>query len=365
MKIILFADKLPPEIGGMETHAKYFVQKFSKSNDLTIISNRNGTNVIVNTDYQIIKEIVLFDVLKSFENEKCIVFYNSGFWIENFIEIKLFLKNAIFIYRTGGNEIFKAPLSLQIDSHSERQDYWVKVINQCIDHLIANSQFTKQRLIKLGINVEILRLISGGIDASNIQKAIKEKQKTREKLKCTQDDKLIVVCCRFVPYKRIDFLLRSFKHLNKYYKIIFVGDGELLNLSKLMANEMNLNVKFLGKLSHEETLNIIAAANIYCQASTDLLVNVKGGSYVHTECMGRSLIESICSGIRVVVTNCGALEEFINSTNGNLVDGNEIEFALQLEHSLSLPKIDESLTQNYIKKYCFENVFSQYEKLWC
>ena len=364
MKIILFADKLPPEIGGMETHAKYFVQHFSKSNNLTIISKRNGSDVIVNTDYQIIKEIALLIFLKSFESERCIVFYNSGYWIENLIEIKLLLKHAVFLYRTGGNEINKAPLSLQIDRHSERQNYWVNSINQSIDYLIANSQFTKQRLIDLGIRNEIINIISGGIDISNIQIAINKKKKTRELLKCSDSETLIVCCCRFVPYKRIDYLLRAFQQLSQHHNIVFVGDGELLDKAKVLANRLNLNVQFLGRLSHEETLNIIAAANIYCQASTDLIVKVNGGNYVHTEGMGRSILESICIGIRVVVTNCGAIAEFINSENGVLVEGCEAEFAQQIKLSLSLPKIEERNRQIYCKEYSFENLFRKYESLW-
>ena len=364
MKIILLADKLPPEIGGMETHAKYFVKHYSKDNELTVISNRNGKDVIVNTDYQTTKEIVLLDFLKSFENEKCIVFYNSGYWIEKFAAIKLLLKNAVFLYRTGGNEIIKAPLSLGIDSHLERQDYWVKTINQCIDFLIANSQFTKQRLIALGIQNQIIRIISGGIDTATIQKAINNISETRKLLECNISDTLIACCCRFVPYKRTDFLLKAFKYLTRQYKIVLVGDGELLENAKTIANEYNLNVQFLGRLTNEETLNIIAAANVYCQASTDLIVNVNGGNYVHTEGMGRSLIESICCRTRVVVTDCGAISEFINSENGTIVKGDEIEFAKQIEYTLSLPKINESHKQSYCNEYSFNNIFVQYENLW-
>ncbi|WP_395064620.1 glycosyltransferase family 4 protein [Flavobacterium sp.] len=364
MKIILFADKLPPEIGGMEIHAHYFVQHFSKGNDLIIISKRNGFDVVVNYDYKIIKEIVLLDFLKSFENEKCTVFYNSGFWIENFIDIKKLLKKAVFLYRTGGNEINKAQLSIPIALHSDRQKYWVNAINNSIDFLIANSQFTNKRLIDLGVRNEIIKIISGGVDSINIQNAINQKLQTRKLLNCNETYKLIVCCCRFVPYKRVDYLLSAFQYLPKQYKIILVGDGNLLDNARITANNMNLNVNFLGRLSHEETLRIIAAANIYCQASTDLVVKVENGSYVHTEGMGRSLIESICCGNRVVVTNCGALDEFINFDNGVLVDEDETEFARQIELILSLPSINEINRQTYCDKYNFERIFNKYEDLW-
>lgn len=364
MKIILFADKLPPEIGGMEIHAHYFVQYFSKGNDLIIISKRNGSDVVVNCDYKIIKEIVLLDFLKPFEIEKCVVFYNSGSWIESFIDIKKLLKQAIFLYRTGGNEINKAQLSKAITLHSDRQKYWVKTINNSIDFLIANSQFTNKRLIDLGIRKEIIKIISGGVDFVNIKKAINEKSQTRKLLSCNETDKLIVCCCRFVPYKRTDYLLRAFQYLPSQYKIVLVGNGNQLDKTKIMAAEMDLKISFLGRLSHVETLKIIAAATIYCQASTDLVVKVEGGNYVHTEGMGRSLIESICCGNRVVVTNCGALEELINSDNGVLINGDEIEFASQIERALSLPPIIENIRENYCNMYNFENIFTQYENFW-
>lgn len=364
MKIILFADKLPPEIGGMEIHAHYFNQHFSKRNELIIISKENGADVIVNSDYKKIKNINLFNFLKTFENERCVVFYNSGFWIESFVKIKTMFKKAVFLYRTGGNEINKAQLSLQIENHSERQKYWVNTINQTIDYLVANSKFTKHRLIDLGIESDIIKIISGGIDVLNIQKALDGKSQTRKFLNCDATDKLIVCCCRFVPYKRTDFLLRAFQYLSPQYKIVLVGDGNLLDTAKIISNEMNLNVSFLGRLSHTETLKIIAAADVYCQASTDLVVNVEGGSYVHTEGMGRSLIESICCGNRVVVTDCGALDEYINSNNGTLVKENEVEFARQIEHTLSLVPIKETDRLSYCDRYNFESIFNEYETLW-
>ena len=51
MKIILFADRLPPLIGGMETHAHYFAQYFKNKYELHIISRLDGKDILLNTDY--------------------------------------------------------------------------------------------------------------------------------------------------------------------------------------------------------------------------------------------------------------------------------------------------------------------------
>ena len=117
MKILFFADKLPPEIGGMEVHAHYFIQHFYITDELIIISHNNGQDVLVNSKYKVIQPISIIDFISTFSEEKCVVFFNSGFWIEFFVQIKQLLKKAIFIYRTGGNEILKAPLTQNVPFH--------------------------------------------------------------------------------------------------------------------------------------------------------------------------------------------------------------------------------------------------------
>ena len=68
---------------GMEIYAYYFVQHFSKTVDLTIVSKKNGSDVVVNSDYEIIENINLLDYLKSFENERCIVYITVAFGLKS------------------------------------------------------------------------------------------------------------------------------------------------------------------------------------------------------------------------------------------------------------------------------------------
>ena len=365
MKLLLFADKLPPEIGGMETHAKYFIKYFASKCDLYIITKKANRDCIVDSNFQETNEINIWDFLSLYKKERIVVFYNSGRWIESFERIKTFLPSATFFYRTGGNEIIKAPLYMSISDHKERQKYWVNAINKTIDCLIANSEFTKKRLLDIGVKEDIITIIQGGVCSENINHAIAKKTYTRKFLNCSNSEKLITCCNRFVAYKRPSFLLQAFSHLETPCKIVLVGDGMLLDNSKKIAKTLGLNnVTFLGKLSQEETLDIIAAADVYCQTSTDLVVSVPNGQYIHTEGMGRSLMESICCGTKVVATNCGALSEFINTSNGILIKGDEREFAKGVEQALLNPYIDESLRVMYTTKYDFNNIFALYSNLW-
>lgn len=363
MKIILFADRLPPMIGGMETHAHYFVQFFNKTNELIIISRNNGKDVIVDEKYNIIKEINLFEFLKKFSNEKIVVFYNSGRWIENFINIRKLLPLAIIIYRTGGNEIIQAPLDLNIDDYNERKLYWRNSINQSIDWLITNSDFTSNRLIEFGINKKILIKIGGGIDEQVVKDAIANKTNTRRNLQINKEENVCVCCARFVPYKRVDFLIKALDLCNQKLILLLAGDGPLEAMLKTVAKQVSYEIKFLGSLSQKEAVELIAAGDVYVQASTDLERIVKGGSYIHTEGMGRSLLEAICVGVPIVMTKCGAVGEYINSDNGVLVENME-DFAMCVDDFLDNKNKKNINNHNDIKKYSFNKLFGEYKKLW-
>lgn len=365
MKLILFADKLPPEIGGMETHAKYFIQYFDSKCELTIITKRDNLDCLVDGSLLTYTKVDLLQFLESFGSEHCVVFYNSGRWIESFAAIKQILPHALFFYRTGGNEIVKAPLSFPIPLHADRQKFWVGTLNKNIDVLIANSQFTRDRLLNLGVRSELIKIISGGVDAEKIKFSIADRFDTRLALGCSADERLLVCCCRFVEYKRPLFLIKALALLNGKCRIVLAGDGPLLNDAKRLSEDLNVsNISFLGKIGQEEALNIIAASDVYCQASTDLVVPVDGGCYVHTEGMGRSIIEAICCGVKVVATACGALPEFITEENGVLVDGDEKIFAEAIELSLANRQIDERARVEYVSKFDFNSIFYTYSKLW-
>ena len=362
MKIILFADRLPPLIGGMETHAHYFNQYFKSRYELSIISRLDGKDILVDNDYNYIRHVSLDEFLIQFKNEKTVLFFNSGRWIEELKHIREVLPSAIMTYRTGGNEIIQSPLTMDMKDYEDRKSFWRDAINSTIDFLITNSDFTDKRLLDFGIKKELLCHIAGGIDDDTIHSAISRRNGTRLKYGVLENEHLCVCCARFVQYKRADFLIKALNYCKEKITLFLAGDGPLENEMKSLAKNQKYNIRFLGKLSQEEAVNLIASADVYVQASTDLIKEVPGGSYIHTEGMGRSLLEAICTGTPVVVTDCGAVSEYIDSENGILVH-TETEMASAIDSILNMKSRIKN-AEKYIGLYSFNKIFEEYINLW-
>jgi glycosyltransferase involved in cell wall biosynthesis len=357
--IVLFYNLLNEDYGGMEMHGNHFIEYYSKSKNFNfkgIISK--GTD---NKNYLICNEKVKEINLTNQSLDVDIIFFNSGHWIEELEGLKQLNSKTKFIYRTGGNEILKASLSIEnIQSHTIRQQKWVTILNNTINFLITNSNYTEKRLSLLGIKSLMLKRNVGGVNVDFIRKL-------KKKHTYIQRDVVQFVCAaRFVHYKNHRKLLHAFNELDKKgidFKVILIGDGNLQEEMKNFVKSNNLTHKivFHNKKSNEEVLESILSSDYYIQFSSEYVRKVKGGNYIHAEGMGRTILEAICSGTYVITTKTGAVPEIINSENGLLLDiENEEKIILSLEQLiLERPK---SIEQDY-SHYSWSHYFKRYDKL--
>ena len=220
--ILFFADRLPPLTGGVEMHARYFIEHFINHPQfplLGIISkNAEGDDCIVTNEGK--RPISIQDLSELLD--PTYIFFNSGRWIEELPQIRSAFPKAVFLYRTGGNEILKAPLiHEQIPNHALRQSYWARNINSTIDLMITNSDYTERRLHAVGITCPFKRYV-GGVNAT----ALKPSKMP------TKGFVTIFCAARFVPYKNHSLLLTVISQLvSRGYKLQLrlAGDGPLLS----------------------------------------------------------------------------------------------------------------------------------------
>lgn len=127
-----------------------------------------------------------------------------------------------------------------------------------------------------------------------------------------------------LPRKGFDVLLRSFANVYKYNNetsLIIFGDGpEKKKLSKLARGLSIENVvNFYGKYRKEDLPELYKNANAFVLASRG-------------ETFGVVYIEAMSLGLPVIATKCGGPEDYIDDTNGYLVDVDSVE---QLSKALS------------------------------
>jgi glycosyltransferase involved in cell wall biosynthesis len=260
--------------------------------------------------------------------------------------------DAHIVYRTGGNEIIKAPLNHYENSHQKRQAIWIKILNVSVDHMITNSTFTEKRLRDLGLTIPLLRCV-GGVDS------LLANTKPRESSKNLR----FFSAARFVPYKNHILLIKVFNELHRRgreFSLIIAGDGPLLSHAQAAAKG-NPKIVFLGACDNSEVLEQMGKANIYIQFSSDYKTEVPGGAYIHTEGMGRSILEAISVGTYVIAGRCGALEEVVTPERGRLISLHSFDKILDsLEELFYSPPERGPSTDAFNWEYMFQ----QYENLY-
>ncbi|MCE5317186.1 MAG: glycosyltransferase, partial [Parachlamydia sp.] len=267
-QILLFADRLPPLVGGVEMHAGYFIEHFQSHERFPLVAvvtkNREGHDCLQGKENFKLDLAILPELF-----QPRFLFFNSGRWIEELPLLHDLFPQSVFLYRTGGNEIIKAPLAI-IPDHKERQKFWAAVLNQTIDCLITNSAYTEKRLEKLGIACPFLRCV-GGVNAEALKPS-----------ESSPDIPTLFSAARFVPYKNHALLLDvigELKRRRRRFRMRLAGDGPLFNQMHEEAVRQDLLsvVDFLGPLDNRSVCQEIAKASLYVQFSSDYLTQVPGG----------------------------------------------------------------------------------------
>ncbi len=357
--ILLLADRFPPLIGGMEVHAGAFLHYFKNHLRFplkALISKApHGDNILLKENGS---EPIAFETFSKTINPS-LIFFNSGRWIEEMEILRSYFPQAQFIYRTGGNEILKAPLEKRnIGGHAQRQHYWVKTLNTTLDLLITNSYFTTNRLRDVGIRCP-MKICVGGVDISLLTPSTSSHNHAVNypiKLFCA---------ARFVPYKNHALLISVIHALRLRghdIHLILAGDGPLLQKIQedVKIKELEKNVTFLGPLKNQEILKTLLESHFYIQLSTDYPTDVPGGTYLHSEGMGRSFLEAISAGVFVIAANSGAISEIVTKERGLLVDLDHFEnLVLSIENILQTPPH----IPPPVDTYSWEKLFKGYEIL--
>lgn len=173
-------------------------------------------------------------------------------------------------------------------------------------------------------------------------------------IKPTFEKKQFLAMGRFTDKKAPYYTLMAFKQVFKEFpeaKLIFLGDGELLNTCKNIAKYLGLEhaVKFEGASSRDEVLDYMKSSYAFVQHSIEATNGDKEGTPV-------AIMEAGASGLPVIATAHAGINDIVVDRKTGLLS-KEHDVGKMVENMLELLKDPELAKQlgNEAKSYIFEN----------
>ncbi len=236
----------------------------------------------------------------------------------------------------------------------------VNVLNN-VEKVIANSQFTKNLAIELGVNANKVIVINPGVDpAEELNKKTLDKVESILKFK---NPRLITVS-RFDKRKNHEKIVMALRNLKQIYPdivYICVGYGEEEENIKKLVKELDLDaqVMFFKNISNDLKNALVSKSNIFVMPSIIHKKSVEG--------FGIAYVEAAQYGIPSIGgKHGGAADAIDHEKTGLICDGNSLDDIYSSINSLLENKKYLELGKNakeFVNKFQWSKIIEEYKKI--
>ena len=177
------------------------------------------------------------------------------------------------------------------------------------DLVTVDCEIGKKAIVKLGYTAGKIVVVPCGVDFNKFNLHVNGKN-IRKNL--DWQDNLVVVCTRqHYPLYSVEHLIKTIPCVIKREpsaRFLLIGSGPLTDNLKKMVKDLKMEkyVKFTGLIPNEEIPKYLAASDLYVSSS------LSDGTSV-------CLLEAMACGLPVVVTDVGAILEWITDGENGLV----------------------------------------------
>ncbi len=385
-KICFIAPKFLRCIGGVESHGYEFAKEFQRDKKFKIVSiisknkvkdgvsieKRNSEKALERITRRVLTSDMKNDaelILNNSPKDTKIYFLNNPNWLPVIPIIKQSRSKCKVFVRSGGNDLMAGWIGEEDDFESTikaNRKILVEIINNNVDKLIVNSNYSMKRMLSLGISKNKLIKIKGGVDCKRFHP---------NKRKRSGKEISIGIISRLVEFKGIEYGLKSIEKVSKLTPIkvryFVMGDGPFKNKLKELSKSLGISniVEFVDSENYGKVDKYFKKLDIFLHLPIHLLKKERGSQYIHTETMGRCLCEASASGIPAVISDVGGAPEIIKKNkSGFVVKEKDFKSAsekiLKLirnkELRLSMGKKGREIS---LKKYDWPIVFSKYREM--
>ena len=357
---LIITRSFPPEIGGMQNLMGGLTKSLSKHYMIKVFADYHPNNKT-------------YDELTSFSIErvggiKIFRKYRKAHLINAYIKNNKNIK-GIIVDHWKSLELIKTNKKKICLIHSKeinhpKRSYLnnraLKVLNN-VDHIISNSQFTKQLAQNNGINSDLITVINPGVDSlSDIDEKI---LKETESLLKDNTPRLITVS-RYDKRKNHEKIIMSLRNLKQLYpKIIYIsiGDGEEEDNIKKLAKELDLTnqIIFLKGISADIKNALLSKSDIFVMPSIIYKKSVEG--------FGIAFVEAAQYGVPSIGGKDGGASDAIDHEKTGLIcDGNDLDAVYSSINSMLENKkyleYGRAAKKNSIR-FNWDNIIEEYKKI--
>lgn len=191
-----------------------------------------------------------------------------------------------------------------------------------VNTVIANSDFTYNELINMGVRSDRIVLISPGVDITRFKPGLPHED-LREKIGLQPHQKLVLSVGRLQRRKGFDMVIKSLSSLvergiDAHYALIGIGeDWDYLNDLAAQQNVLD-RIHFLGHVSPDDLPRWLNSCDVFVMPNREINGDTEGFGMVFIEAnaCGKPVVAGIAGGTGSAV---------IDGVTGYRIDGTRIE----------------------------------------
>ena len=357
---LIITRTFPPEVGGMQNLMWGLARSLSKINLIKVFADYNE-------GHEEFDKTVSFSI-ERVRGVKILRKYRKAYLINEYLNQNPKV-NCIIADHWKSLELIKTNKKKICLIHSKEINHKKgsrlnnKVLNilNKVDHIVANSNFTKNLAIELGVEENRIKVINPGVDP--VSEIPKNDLKKAEEILKGKNNRLITVS-RFDKRKNHEKVIMAIRNLKEIYPDIIytcIGYGsEEENLKKLVIElKLENHVIFLKDIPNELKNALVVKSNVFIMPSIIYKNSVEG--------FGIAFIEAAQYGIPSIGGKDGGASDAIkHKETGIICDGNNLD---EIYSSIDLILKNNSYKElgkkakDYATKFEWSNIIKEYAKI--
>jgi phosphatidylinositol alpha-1,6-mannosyltransferase len=356
---LIVTRSFPPEVGGMQNHLWGFSKELSKNFMIKVFADYiEGHKSFDEQASFTIERVGGPKILRKYRKATLIDEFTKDNKVEGIIadhwksleNLKNNKKKYCLIH---GKEI-NHPKGSGINKRI------IKVLDN-VEKIIANSNYTKNLAVEIGVNEDKIVVMNPGIDPA---KSLDQKSLDKvESLLKVKTPKLITVS-RFDKRKNHEKVIMALRNLKQIYPdivYICIGSGDEENNIKNLVKELDLEsqVMFFKDISDDLKNALVAKSNIFVMPSIIHKSSVEGFGIVYAEA-GQYGVPSI-GGI-----DGGASDAIDHEKTGLICNGNNLDDIYSSINSMLENKKYLEFGKNakeFVTKFYWSNIIEEFKKI--